>query len=117
MPDKPAPSGLQYLVIDGYALEYYPPNVRKAAEVFMAYLHGLNAGRTLGSDGTKLIRKEVDKTSVVAAAAARNVGNLSACGGIYGVTGSGSGAPAPGSAGSFVLVWGPDAANVISKLP
>lgn len=114
MTDNPAPSGLQYVVIDGAALDYYPPTVRRAAELLMTYLEGLTAGRSLGADDKAAIRRRVDDVSRTAANSAADIGNLSACGAIYGVTGGGSGSDA---AGDFVVVFGPGAAAAVAKMP
>lgn len=117
MTDNPAPSGLQYVVIDGDALDYYPPNVRRAAELLMTYLEGLKAGRSLGAGDAASIRRRVDDVSRAAAASADKIGNLSACGAIYGVTGGDSGADGTDSDGDFVVVFGPGAAAAVAKLP
>jgi hypothetical protein len=109
----PTPSDLQYVVIDGDALDYYPANVRRAVEVLTAYLDGLSAGRGL-SAGT--LRQQIDETATTAATAAATQNALSVCGMIYGTTGGGSDNSGSGPGGNVVVVWGEGARDAVARI-
>jgi hypothetical protein len=114
MSDPSTSSGLQYVVIDGAALEFYPVHVRRAAEVLMAYLDGLSAGRGLSAGA---LRQQIDDTANAAATAAVTQNALSVCGMIYGTTGGGSDTSGSGPGGDVVVVWGPGARDAVARLP
>jgi len=108
-------SGLQYLVIDGSAADFYPPEIRRAAELLAAYLDGVTAGRMMQPSD----RTARDAINEEAGRAAAGVGEartpMSACGTILG---SDSGHPhqAPAVRRDIVVVWGPGAAGTVEQI-
>ncbi|BEL04123.1 hypothetical protein Q0Z83_023140 [Actinoplanes sichuanensis] len=107
------------MVIEGPAgpvrLDYYPPQVRKAIEVLTTYLDGFDAGLAAGGHGdSPRAQPDLGETARLAAAAG-NAGfgaaftSFSACGPVF------AAGETPSSGRDILLLWGPDAADRVSR--